>query len=91
MPQPTERGVWDDLGVRPVINAAGHMTMLGGSSLSPRTRAAMEAANRYYVEMADLLAKSGELIAGWLGAEAAYVTPGASATRTRSRVPSRTC
>jgi len=62
-----------------VINAAGHMTMLGGSSLSPSVRVAMEAANRYYVEMAELLAKSGERIAGWLGAEAAYVTPGAAA------------
>lgn len=79
MARPTETSVWESLGVKPVINCNGHMTMLGGSSLSPGVRATMEAANRYFVEMSDLLAKSGELIAGWLGAEAAYVTPGAAA------------
>jgi len=39
----------------------------------------MESANRYYVEMAELLEKSGRIIAGLLGSEAAYVTSGAAA------------
>lgn len=79
MAEVTSTGIYDELGVKPVINARGHMTLLGGSSLSPKVRAAMEAANRYFVEMADLLDKSGQIVAGLLGAEAAYVTPGAAA------------
>jgi L-seryl-tRNA(Ser) seleniumtransferase len=38
----------------------------------------MEDANRYFVEMRDLLATSGKLIAGMLDCEAAYVTSGAA-------------
>ena len=36
----------------------------------------MEDANRYFVDMKELLKRSGEVIAGMLGAEAALVTPG---------------
>jgi len=50
-------------------------TDLGGSRLSPRVWAAMEEANRSFVRMTDLLDRTGERIAGLLGAEAARVTP----------------
>lgn len=73
-----EIGVYEELGVRPVINARGPRTILGGSRLSPRVRAAMEAANRYHVDMAELLKTSGQVIANMLGAEAARVTTGAA-------------
>lgn len=72
-------GVYDDLGVKPIINAMGIMTMLGGSTIGPRVRAAMDEANESYVDMADLLDKSGRAIAGLLGSEAALVTSGAFA------------
>jgi len=75
----SEQGVYEALGVKPIINARGPRTILGGSRLSPRVRAAMEAANRYHVDMADLLNKSGRIIAGLLGTEAASVTTGAAA------------
>src|SRR5579884_2521791 len=75
----TTLSIFDEIGVKPVINAVGHQTLLGGSQLSPRVRAAMEEANRYYVDMRDLLDRSGQIIAGLLGAEAAYVTPGCAA------------
>jgi D-glucosaminate-6-phosphate ammonia-lyase len=71
--------IYDDLGVKPVINLAGHLTVLGGSSPSPRVKAAMDSANRYFVQMAELLERSGKIVAGLLGTEAAYVTSGASA------------
>lgn len=29
------RSVWEELGTTPVINANGHVTVLGGSSISP--------------------------------------------------------
>lgn len=74
------RQVYGQLGVRPVINATGgHRTLLGGSMLSPAVRRAMEDANRYYVDMQELLDKSGQIVAGLLGAEAAYITSGCCA------------
>lgn len=74
--------LYADMGVRPVINAAGAYTMLGGSALSPRVRQAMEDANRYFVEMGALLESSGRIIAGMLDCEAAYVTSGAAGALT---------
>jgi D-glucosaminate-6-phosphate ammonia-lyase len=71
--------IYDELGVTPVINAAGHYTTLGGATPSPRVKAAMDSATRYFVQMSELLEKSGKILAGLLGAEAAYVTSGAAA------------
>ena len=67
------------LGVKPVINACGIYTDLGGSRLSPGVWAAMEEANRNFVRLVDLLDISGQHIARLLGAEGARVTPGAAA------------
>ena len=75
----TATSIYEELGVKPVINARGNATVLGGSTPSPKVKAAMEQAERYFVDMQDLLAKTGEMIAGLLGVEAAYVTPGAAA------------
>src|SRR5438477_6329770 len=71
--------VFQQLGVTPVINARGNQTVLGGTTPSARVRRAMLDAERYYVDMAKLLERSGQIIAKVLGAEAAYVTPGAAA------------
>ncbi len=71
--------LYEALGARPVINAAGAFTLLGGSELSPTVRAAMDAANYRYADMQSLLSSSGRLVAEMLGAEAAYVTAGAAA------------
>lgn len=79
MASATIASIFEEIGVKPVINANGNQTVLGGSQLSPRVRAAMEETNRYYVDMRDLLEKSGQIIARLLGAEAAYVTPGCAA------------
>jgi uncharacterized pyridoxal phosphate-dependent enzyme len=63
-----------------VINATGgQRTLLGGSALSPQVRQAMEDANRYYVDMEELLEVSGQVVAGLLSAEAAYITSGCCA------------
>jgi L-seryl-tRNA(Ser) seleniumtransferase len=63
-----------------VINATGgQRTLLGGSHLSPLVRQAMEDANRYWVDMEELLEVSGQIVAGLLGAPAAYITPGCCA------------
>lgn len=68
--------VYAMLGVRRVINACGNMTLLGGSRLSPRVLGAMAAANDAFVDMEELLDRSGRALAARLGAEAAVVTAG---------------
>jgi D-glucosaminate-6-phosphate ammonia-lyase len=72
-------GVLNDLGSRPVINACGIYTDLGGSILSPTVWAAMSEANATFADMVELLDGSGRVVAGLLETEAARVTPGASA------------
>lgn len=71
--------VYQDLGVKPVINAMGFMTVLGGSRPSPSVQAAMNNASRYFADMEQLLKKTGDIIANLLGSEAALVTPGCAA------------
>ncbi len=67
---------YDQIGIRRIINARGNVTVLGGSTISPVVQAAMDEANDRFVDMAELLEKSGQFIARLLGAEAALVTSG---------------
>ncbi len=75
----TPTNIFESLGITPVINARGNNTVLGGSTPSVRVRRAMQDVERYYVDMQQLLERSGQVIAGLLNAEAALVTPGAAA------------
>ena len=70
---------YEKLGVRPLINAMGNSTVLGGSTPTPALKEAMDEAGERYVEMSELLAKSGDFIADLLGTEAAYPTSGCAA------------
>src|SRR6202047_4265593 len=74
--------VFEKFSVRPVINACGIYTDLGGSVFSPRAWQAMQEINHSFVRMVDLLDRSGEMLASLVGAEAARVIPGASAAIT---------
>ena len=74
-----ESSIFTDLGVAPVINAAGPRTVMGGSRLSPAVAEAYQAANRHFVVMKDLQARSGEHLAQMLGSEMALVTSGCAA------------
>ena len=71
--------LYADLGVRPVINALGARTVLGGSEPHPEVVQAMHLAGRYYVDMDELFIRSGEVIADMIRAPAALVTPGCAA------------
>jgi L-seryl-tRNA(Ser) seleniumtransferase len=73
------RSVYDYLGTKPVINARGIYTDLGGSKLSAAVWSAMGEANRDFADLPDLLDSSGQMIARLMETEAARVTPGASA------------
>ena len=75
----TGADIYAKIGARAVINAQGNRTVLGGSATVPEVTEAMAAVNDTYIEMAELLARSGEYIADLLGVEAAYVTSGCSA------------
>src|ERR1043165_4622199 len=76
---PAAADLFERIGSRPAINAAGAYTLLGGSTLSPAVRAAMDPANEYFVDMKALMDSSGRVIAEMLDAEAALVTAGAAA------------
>lgn len=68
--------IYADFGIKRVINAMGHVTLLGGSMLSPAVQAAMEAANTGYAPLEEVLDKTGSAIASMVGAESAMVTSG---------------
>ena len=70
--------IYRQLGVRPLINAAGTYTVLTGSVMPERARRAMEAASRSFVHLQDLQKAVGERIAKLLGVESAMVTSGAA-------------
>jgi D-glucosaminate-6-phosphate ammonia-lyase len=67
------------LGLKPVINACGVYTDLGGSRLTPTVLAGMAEMNGQFVSMPELLDATGARIAELLEAPAARVTPGAAA------------
>jgi uncharacterized pyridoxal phosphate-dependent enzyme len=70
--------VYKRLGLRPIINAAGTYTHLGGSLMPPEVIAAMNDAAQGYVPIRDLTKATGERIAKLTGNEAALVTTGAA-------------
>ncbi len=71
--------IYDELGVRKVINGLATVTVLGGSLMPPEVLAAMAEAAGHFVEIDELQAKVGQRIAEWTHNEAAYVTCGAAA------------
>ena len=72
-------GVLEELGLRPVINAAGPLTRMGGHRLAPEVAEAMAEAARAHLPIDELQERAGAAIAAATGAEAGYVTSGASA------------
>ncbi len=72
-------GVYERLGVRPVINADATLTRLGGSLMAPEVSDAMREAAGNFVDMHELQQAVGKRIAELTNNEAAYVTPGAAA------------
>lgn len=77
-PSPATPNVYQLLGVKTMINAAGTITRLGGSLMPPEVVAAWLDASRHFVNVVELHDKVGERIAKSLGVEAAMVTTGAA-------------
>ncbi len=70
--------LYASLGVKPVINGVGVVTVLGGSIMPPEVIRAMEEASRYFIPLPELEKKVGARIAELLKAPAAMVTCGAA-------------
>ncbi len=73
---------YDKLGVTKIINAAGTYTMFTASIMPPSVQAAVAAAAKHPVRLAELQQKSGEYIAKRLKCEAALVSAGAASALT---------
>ena len=71
--------VYEELGVKPIINADGPVTRLSGSVMSPEVVKAIVEASKFHVDMEQLQARASKIIAEVTGAEAGIVTTGASA------------
>ena len=70
--------IYRRLGVRPIIHASGTTTRYGGSLLRPEALETMREASTTLVNLDELNEAAGAAIARMLGAEAAFVTAGAS-------------
>ena len=75
----TQRSVYERFGVRPIINAQGTTTTLGGSMMLPEVAEAMAQASGSMVLMSELNDRAGEMISRLTGAEAGLVSAGAAA------------
>src|SRR3954466_9018956 len=76
------RDVYQELGVRPILNAAGTYTYLSASLMPRPVVEAMESASKHYVNLKELQAAVGKKICALLGCEAALVTAGAASALT---------
>lgn len=72
-------GIYQRLGLRPIINARGTHTRLGGTLIPPEVLDAMREAAGAYIVLDELQRKASEVIARATGAEAGMVTGGAAA------------
>src|SRR5205807_7422066 len=78
-PLTTMPQIYERLGVRPIINARGTHTRLGGTLIRPEVLDAMREAAKAYVVLDELQDRASEVIARATGAEAGVVVGGAEA------------
>ena len=78
----TERDYFNEIGIKPFINAAAAYSALGGRNMWPAVVEAMEYARKRNVIMKELQDAVGKRIASLTGCEAAMVTSGATSAMT---------
>ncbi len=71
--------LYESIGVRPIINANGPITLFSGSVMLPEVREAMSQASRRYVQIDELMEAVGSRLAAITGAEFGIVTSGCAA------------
>ncbi len=72
-------GLYESIGVKPVINCKGTFTIISGSLVLPEVRQAMAEASKHFVHIDELMDAVGARIAEITGAESAIVTTGCAA------------
>lgn len=80
--QAARRDYFRELGVRPIINAAGTYTALTASLMPAEVRRAWDYGARHYCRLDELHDAVGARIAALIGCEAAMVTAGAASALT---------
>ena len=70
--------MYASLGIKPVINGVGVVTVLGGSIMPPEVIRAMDDASRFFIPLPELEKRVGIRLAELLQAPAAMVTCGAA-------------
>src|SRR5262245_31553103 len=82
-PKNSARSIYSEkLGLQPVINGVGTVTILGGSIMPPEVVEAMVEASKHFVQLPELQKKVGERIAELLKVPAAMVSCGAASAIT---------
>ena len=76
------KSIYDSLGVRPLINASGTVTIVGASRILPEVQKAMDDAVKEYVHIFELMDGVGRRLSELTGAESGCITAGASAAIT---------
>lgn len=74
----TANSIYQELGVRQVIHAAGTKTTHGGTRMSAETLEAMRVAGQAFADVREVNQRVGDYIAQITGAEAGMVTSGAA-------------
>src|SRR6188508_440497 len=72
-------GIYQSIGVEPVINCRGTFTIIGASIELPEVRAAMDAAAQHFVQLDELAAAVGARLGELTGAEWGMVSAGCAA------------
>jgi hypothetical protein len=75
----SNENVFQRLGVRTIVNASGPSTRLSGGIMRLEVAEAMAEASQWCVDLAELQGRASEILAEVTGADAGYVTAGASA------------
>jgi len=73
-----EKNIYESLGLRPIINAAGTFTDLGGSLMPEPVVEAWLQGSKHFVDLKELQDRVGTRIAEMLNVESALVTGGAA-------------
>jgi uncharacterized pyridoxal phosphate-dependent enzyme len=76
---PLEPDVYKSIGVRPLINCRGTLTIIGGSIELPEVRAAKTAASQQHAQIDEVMAAAGKRLAELTGAEWGMVSAGCAA------------
>ena len=76
---PVGSDIYKAIGVRPLINCRGTLTIIGGSIELPEVRAAKSAANQQHVHLDELMEAVGKRLAELTGAEWGMVSAGCAA------------